>query len=247
MEPALTYANVTGRPTSAFVRAASLLSRGVASVQRQHRPYAASWHAANAAALAEPGPRWIVFGDSMSQGIGTASFDAGWVNQLHAQLREEGFDLPVANLSASGARVEDVLTQQIPAWQSLPPAPDGQAAPDLITVLIGSNDLMSKPHRLALPERFAELLRLLPHGAVIATMPQPRAAAQAVNEALRQAAGRNEITLVDMRASGPSSWRGRLAADHFHPNELGYEGIAQAFHGPVLETLRSTMANEPEG
>ena len=220
------------------MRAASALSRGVAAVQGQHRPYAAAWHSANAAALGAPGPRWIVFGDSMSQGIGTASYDAGWVNQLHRRLRGEGYDLPIVNLSASGARVADLLAQQVPAWRALPAAPGHQGAPDLITVLVGSNDLMSKPHRTALANTFAELVRQLPSGAVIATLPQPRSAAYAVNDMLRQAAEAGEVTLVDMRASGPGSWRGRLASDHFHPNELGYEGIANAFYDPVLRTLR---------
>ena len=247
MEPELRYANVTGRPTSAFVRVAARLSRGVAAVQRQHRPYADAWHAANRAALLAPGPRWIVFGDSMSQGIGTEGFDAGWVSQLHDQLRDEGFDLPIVNLSASGARVPDLLAQQIPAWQALPAAPGPRSAPDLVTVLIGSNDLISKTFRNEFPANVAELLRQLPRGAVVATLPQPRAAAYAVNALLRTAADRGDVTLVDMRSSGPASWRGRLASDHFHPNELGYAGIAAAFHDPVLRTLRAHTVDGPPG
>jgi hypothetical protein len=108
----LDYANVTGRPASRFVRAAATLLPGVASVTKQHAPYAQAWLTANRLALQRPGPRWIVFGDSMSQGIGASSFDAGWVNQLHALLAADGIDLPVVNLSASGARVSDVIAQQ---------------------------------------------------------------------------------------------------------------------------------------
>jgi len=212
------------------VRVASRLSRGVASVQAQHAPYAAAWHEANRGALAIPGPRWIVLGDSMSQGIGADAFDSGWVNQLQARLDRQ---LPIVNLSASGARVPDVLQQQLPAWQALP------AETDLVTVLIGSNDLLSRAHRDPLPARVTELLGQLPKGAVVATMPQPRAAARAVNAVLVAAAERGDIHIVDLRATGPSSWRGRLAADHFHPNELGYAGIADAFEAPVRRALAS--------
>ena len=225
----LAYANVTGRPTSRLVRVASAVSRGVAAVQRQHAPYAQAWHAANLAVLDRPGPRWIVLGDSMSQGIGAKAFDRGWVNQLDARLAVEGLGLPIVNLSASGARVPDVLSQQLPAWQAV------RSEDDLVTVLIGSNDLMSKVHRDTLPARFAELIDRLPNGAIVATMPQPRAAASAVNSLLRAAEERGKLRLVDLRRSGPSSWRGRLAADHFHPNELGYAGIAEAFYAPVRE------------
>ncbi|MCW2497603.1 SGNH/GDSL hydrolase family protein [Jatrophihabitans sp.] len=239
MEPTLEYANVTGRPSSRFVRTAAALSRGVASVQRQHPGYAAQWHAANLRALSAPGPRWTVLGDSMSLGIGSTAYDAGWVNQLQAELETAGLALPIVNLSASGARVPDVLNQQLPAWRALPPAPE------LVTVLIGSNDLMSRTHRDALPAAFAELIAQLPRGAVVATMPQPRAAARAVNALLTAAAERGDITLVDMRSSGPASWRGRLAADHFHPNELGYAGIAEAFSAPVRRALASIVQPLP--
>lgn len=225
---------MTGRPSSRLVRVVATVSKGVASVQAQHLPYAAAWHRANIEALTQAGPRWIVLGDSMSQGIGATAFDRGWVNQLHDRLP---VDLPIVNLSASGARLPDVLDQQLQAWRTLPPAPASQDSSDLVTVLIGSNDLMSRAHRDALPDRFAELLDQLPPGAVVATMPQPRAAATAVNTLLRAAADRAAITLVDMRRSGPTSWRGRLAADHFHPNELGYAGIADAFYEPVLHVL----------
>jgi lysophospholipase L1-like esterase len=163
------------------------------------------------------------------------------VNQLHDRLLADGLDLPIVNLSASGARVSDVLEQQLPAWRGLPPAPGSPDIDDVITVLIGSNDLLSKLHREALPGQFARLLAELPRGSVIATMPQPRAAAGAVNELLSSAAERGEVTLVDLRGSGPASWRGRLAADHFHPNERGYASIAEAFFGPVLATVADQL------
>jgi lysophospholipase L1-like esterase len=39
--------------------------------------------------------------------------------------------------------------------------------------------------------------------------------------------------MVDMRRSGPPSWRGKLAEDHFHPNNAGYAGIADAFYEKI--------------
>jgi lysophospholipase L1-like esterase len=234
MDVPLDYANLTGRPPGRVLRAASLLSRGVASVQRQMPRYAQQWHDANQVALARPGRRWYVLGDSMSQGIGATAFDRGWVDQLAARLEGDGTPVVVVNLSASGARVPDVLDTQLPVLTALGVRPD-----DLVTVLIGSNDLMSGAHRATLPAAFERLVATLPNGSVVATMPQPRAAARASNAVLAAAAARGAISLVEMRSSGLSSWRGRLAADHFHPNELGYAGIADAFHGPVARRLHA--------
>lgn len=220
----LDYANRTGRGPGRVVRALGLVLPGVREVQRQVEPYADAWHAHNRRMLDRTGRRWIVLGDSMSQGIGASAWDAGWLR---------GIDLspePVLiNLSATGARVRDVLDQQLPAYADLGPRPD-----DLLTVMIGSNDLFAGgAAREALPDGFAELTRVLPEGAVVATLPQPRTAARLANRHLDRAAERGRLRLVDLRTSGPDSWRGRLAPDFFHPNDLGYAAMAAAF-APVL-------------
>lgn len=232
-ETAFEYANLTGRPPGALVTALGRVLPGVASVQGQVRPYAAAWRSANTAALAAPGRRWIVLGDSISQGIGADTPRGGWVSQLQAEAAIGGVELNVVNLSASGALVPDLLRQQLPAWRALAPRPE--AAPDIVTVLIGSNDLMSRRHRDELPNAFASLLDQLPAGAIVATLPQPRRAAAAVNDHIEAARVERGIGVLDMRRTGPASWRGRLAADHFHPNENGYRGIAEAFLPLVLE------------
>jgi lysophospholipase L1-like esterase len=235
--PAFDYENVTGRPSAPLVLALARVLPGVAAVQSQHQPYAQAWRAANLEALARPGPRWIVFGDSMSLGVGASRFDAGWVNQVHDRLVAGGRRFEIVNLSANGARASDVLEQQIPAWQSLPPAPGAPDQPDLVTLLIGSNDLLSRTHRERLPAVFTRLIDQLPEGSVIATLPQPRAAARAVNEIIAAGQTRRDLTVVDMRARGPKSWRGKLADDHFHPNDAGYRDIADAFLDPIRSSI----------
>ena len=175
----LVYDNRTGRPPGRVVRALGRVLPGVARVQRQVEPYADHWAAANRATLAAPSGRrrWVVLGDSMSVGVGASSPGAGWVGQLHERLRDAGHDLEVLNLAATGARVPDVVEQQLPALAAL-----GSAGPrpDLVTVLIGSNDLFGgRAHRDALGASMSRLVTLLPRGAVVSTLPQPRAAARA--------------------------------------------------------------------
>jgi lysophospholipase L1-like esterase len=229
----LTYDNRTGRGPGRVVRTLGLVLPGVRRVQRQVEPYADAWHARNRRSLAAPGPRWFVLGDSMSQAVGASAFDAGWVDQLARRL-SPSVEVPrVVNLSATGARTPDLLEQQLPALASLRPGRE-----DLVTVLIGSNDLFAgRVFREALPDAFAHLVERLPAGSVVASLPQPRAAATAANRHLELAASTGRLRLVDLRTSGPSSWRGRVAEDRFHPNDAGYTAIADAFEPVVRQAL----------
>ncbi len=230
------YANRTGRPPGRTVRALGVVLPGIAQVRRQAEPYADAWHARTRDAAAAPGRRWVVLGDSMSQAIGAPGPDRGWVDQLLGRLGAAALDLQVVNLSATGARVPDVIEQQLPAWSALPPA--RSPLPDLVTVMVGSNDLFSgAQHRARLPDAMAELVARLPRGSVVTTLPQPRSAARLANRHIDEAARRGHLHVVDLRTEGPSSWRGKLAADFFHPNEAGYAAITDAFEPVVRRVL----------
>lgn len=233
----LGYENRTGRERGMLTRALGAVLPGVRAVNDQVEPYASAWTAHNARALGTPGRRWVVLGDSMSQGVGASSWDAGWVDQLAALLAEHGHPLVVVNLSATGARTPDLVDQQLPVLRALPPAV-GTNEPDLVTVMIGSNDLFAGgAFRRGLPDAFARMVAALPRGAVVATLPQPRTAARRANLHLEEAAGRGDLTIVDLRTDGPSSWRGRLASDFFHPNDAGYAEMARPFLPVALRAL----------
>ena len=234
---AFPYDNRTGRGPGRFVWALGVLVPGVARVRATADPYADAWRTANLRALAETARRWVVLGDSMSQGVGAPAFDRGLVGQLARRLAADGDVLRVVNLSATGARVPDLLDQQLPLLDALPPT--GSRGPDLVTVLIGSNDLFgARRHRDALPTAMARLVDRLPRGAVVATLPQPRAAARAANRSIEAAAADGRIRMVDLRTAGPDTWRGRLAPDFFHPNEAGHAALADAFEPVVRRALR---------
>jgi lysophospholipase L1-like esterase len=237
------YDNRTGRPPGRFVTALGVVLPGIAAVRRTADPLAETWRQRNREALQSQGSnrRWIVLGDSMMQSVGASSIDAGLVGQLHDRLVAQGFPLEIVNLSATGARVPDVLAQQVPVMEALS-APT--AGPDLVSVLVGSNDLFGGGvHRRELPDAMRRLVAVLPRGSVVCTLPQPRAAARAANVHLDAAARDGHLHLVDLRVSGPRSWRGKLAADRFHPNDAGYSGMADAFEPVLLEALRERSAD----
>jgi lysophospholipase L1-like esterase len=220
--PDFTYSNLSTRPPGRFITLARRVLPGVARVEDQIAPYAAAWHERNIAALGATGPLWVVLGDSISQGIGASSVDRGWVPQARSLLHQAGIDYRVLNLSVSGARVADLIDHQVPAMNAL------AAAPDLVTVFTGSNDVIRKANRRALPQRFSELLALLPRGTMIATVPAPRGVLAEINALLDQAAPGLGLTGV-MVAIPP----GARAEDHFHPGDAGHAAIARAFAAAV--------------
>lgn len=227
------YDNRTGRGPGRVVRAMGLVLPGVRRVRDQAEPYADAWHAHNRAALRRPGRRWIVLGDSMSQGVGAPTFDGGWVGQLAGRLSSTSDDLVVVNLSATGARVTDVLEQQLPAMALI-----GSREDDVVSVLAGSNDLFSGAEaREALPKACATLLERLPQGSVVSTLPPRGPAGAAANRHIEAARAAGQVRVVDMMSDGPASWRGKLAADFFHPNQRGYAAIADAFEAPMRAAL----------
>jgi lysophospholipase L1-like esterase len=224
------YSNLNTRPSGPFIKTASLFLPGVRRVQAQVPAYAAAWRRVNQASLSAAGPLWVALGDSMTLGIGASAYDQGWVGQVDRQLTRDGSPHRIVNLSFSGARVADVLDRQLPAMEEL-----GQR-PDLVTVLIGSNDTTRKSHREALPSSYARLLSRLPPGTVIGTLGSAYHVAAEITELIREAARERGLIVADMRQGGPSSWRGRLAEDHFHPNDLGYAGMASVFAAAIEGT-----------
>lgn len=213
------FSNLSGRPPGQFVALASRFSRAVRSVQEQTAPYAASWLQHNIAALAGDGPLWVALGDSMTVGIGATAYDRGWVGQLATRM--PGWR--VVNLGISGGRVRDVLDRELAALEQL------GIAPDLVTLLIGNNDLMNPRYRPTLPADHAELLERIPAGTVVGNQPGTYEAALEFNAQIDAAVTARGLVLAELRDPRTRHWKGKLAADHFHPNERGYAGMADIF------------------
>lgn len=226
------------RPRTAGSIALSVAARlvpGIGRVRAQEAPFADAWRAANTRALEREAPLWVAMGDSMSQGIGARDISGGWVGQLHSRLDVGGIHLRLVNLSASGARVRDLLHVQLPRLRAL------EAAPALVTVLIGANDMVLRGRRAAAVATFEKLLADLPPGVtVIATLPRRNPQALAINANIDAAAASGRVRMADMRSRTMGSYRGTLADDHFHPNERGYAAIAAVFEAAIDLSALST-------
>lgn len=192
--------------------------------------------AANRQALATDGPLWVVLGDSMSQGIGATAYDRGWAGQLRDRLAADGHHYRLLNFSVSGARVEDVLTTQLPALEQL------GVKPDLVTVLIGANNLLRKKYQAALVPDFTAMLERLPEGSIIGCITGHSALASTANQVLQAAAVRKHFKIADMNWAFRPPYKSKLSEDFFHPNDQGYAGIAAAFEEAITGATRPADA-----
>jgi lysophospholipase L1-like esterase len=217
------YSNLNDRSPGWFLRLARRLLPGVNLVESEIKPYAQGWQERNLEALAAAGPLWVVLGDSLSQGVGASSIEHSWVLQTWHALAGRGVRYRILNLSFSGARVSDVLTRQIPALAGV------SATPDLVTVLIGSNDIIRRDLRARLPANYRAMLSALPAGALVATVPRTRGVQAEVNRIVYEAEAAGAVVAVPLHFAA-----GARAADHFHPDDTGYAAIAADFTTAIL-------------
>ncbi len=165
---------------------------------------------------------WLVLGDSTAQGIGSSAYDRGWVGQLHEHLSAEGHELRLVNLSQSGARTRDVLGVQLPLARRL------GLDPVLITVAVGANDIRAS-RRAGLAVGLERLTAALPAQTVIGTIPGRPQTVRPFNEQIREWAARHDLRVAETGGAITPPFRGKLASDFFHPNDVGYGLWAEAF------------------
>lgn len=211
---------------------------GVRATLGQAPEFARWWHEANAGAVSGRGPLWVALGDSTAQGIGADRPDLGYVGQLYARLRTHGRPWRLVNLSKTGARVGDVLADQLPQAVELKPS--------LVTCAVGSNDILWRTPRARFDVALEELLAGLPLRAVVATLPQGlgRQRALDVNGRIIDWAAARGLRVANLWATTGPPYRGKFARDGFHPNARGYRDWTDAFADALHDELGDTPLEE---
>ena len=186
---------------------------------------------------------WL--GDSTGAGVGASGVEAAVVTRV---ARDLGRSVELRVLARSGARIGDVLTEQLPRL----PAID----PDVVVVAVGGNDVTHLTSEVLFERQYDLLLDALealePSNVVsvgigdfgtVPRIPQPLRAivewrARALDDLIRESTARHDVPYVDLYGeTGPvfAVSPGRYyAEDAFHPNDLGYRVWADA----ILEVLR---------
>jgi lysophospholipase L1-like esterase len=172
----------------------------------------------------------LAFGDSITHGGGELQW--GVALQSWALWMARGLGLPYSGYAVDGARVGDVLRDQLPAFKRH--AVGAQSVYDVSCLYIGVNDvrhldwdagLFAAEHHAALAQLLGRARRTLAVTAPLQLgLPRARAKVRELNcviEANARDLGVLIVDLSDFRA------RNHLMADRVHPTALGQVAIAE--------------------
>jgi lysophospholipase L1-like esterase len=220
---------------------------GVAFVDVQARTFAEYWNRHNETALTGDGPLWVVLGDSTAQGLGATSPMHGYVGQVARVLDERsGQPWRILNLSRAGAQAAHVLHDQLAVLDQL------GVEPDLVTCGIGSNDILGTAPK-TFHGNLRQLIRRLPSYSVVMDLLLPdkfwaigglaSPYVAGINRTIHSSAAERGLPVAEISRHVRPPWRGKLAPDLFHPNDLGYQHQSNALLAALPATL--TRAASP--
>lgn len=184
----------------------------------------------------EKAVRIVIFGDSISEGVGATRSQYSYVSQIGEYVAEQtGRPVSVLNYSVSGATSDDVLADQLPKA-------DLDNA-NLVLLEIGVND--SIKHRGDLTgfrRNFTQILSQLPlDKTVVADMPfvefrrKHQAAVEEILNGIKVARAYPSRVFVHFL-----SLLSATAGDFWHPNDKGHAMWLEAFKPGVYEVLQRT-------
>jgi lysophospholipase L1-like esterase len=184
---------------------------------------------------------YIALGDSTAQGIGASKPENGYVGLLASEITASTHrPVHIINISKSGAKIADVINEQLPQLASLK---TGKA---VITMEIGANDMVANADEDAIRAGAEQLFSQLPKNVIVSDIPsfsktwlssREIKIAQS-NKIYREVARKHGFELVPLydRLKSTHGWSGN-AIDFFHPNDKGYEVWAEVFKDKVLKAV----------
>jgi acyl-CoA thioesterase I len=103
----------------------------------------------------------------------------------------------------------------------------------VVTCSIGSNDILRSVNTMRITRALRRLFVSLEGHELVAVATLPigsfSIAGRVVNAMIRREAPAHGLRVADVHASFRPPYRGKIARDRFHPNEIGYRDWAAAF------------------
>jgi lysophospholipase L1-like esterase len=175
----------------------------------------------------------------VAQGIGASSPQKSYVGRLVKSLeRKTGRQVRVTNLSVSGARVEDVLRDQLPKLKRMTLDSDS-----IVTIDIGANNMGEDFDIQKFETGMREILHALPKQTVVADVPyfgngfkrklEPHVTQ--ANEKLVSLLAEVGLRRAKVHEATMVGGFRSVAGDFFHPSDYGYDQWFSAFWS-VLDT-----------
>lgn len=195
--------------------------------------------------------RFVVLGDSTAAGLGADAPQDSYPSLLAERLGDDGYRVEMTSLGISGARVADLLSNQVPRAAEMDP--------DLVFVGIGANDVTHVTPLDEVRAGMAEAIeRLKATGAtvVVSGVPDMRAAAfyeplrsvagwrgSSVTAAIEDAAAIEDVVVVPLAAETypffAADPEAHNSSDDFHPSSIGYARWATAIYPYLKSALES--------
>ncbi|WP_052121396.1 arylesterase [Inquilinus limosus] len=189
-------------------------------------------------ALAQAGTiRILALGDSLTAGFGLDPAD-GFVPQLQAALRAQGFDVTVLNGGVSGDTSAGGLDRLDWALAD---------KPDLVLVELGANDMLRGVDPASTRANLDKILTRLGQEKLPTLLAGMRAApnlgpayAKAFDPIFPDLAKAHGVTLYPFFLDGVATVAALNQADGMHPNPTGVKLIVERITPAVVELIRSS-------
>ena len=199
--------------------------------------------------------RYVALGDSYTIGTGLEDESQNFPSRLAKRLTEEtGIDVSLANLGVNGYTTTDLIREELPVARRI--------GPELVTILIGANDVVQGSTEAAYRTRLAEIydalagvalpatklvsvsipdFSALPGAASFGPASDLRTRIDAFNRIAQSEAAAHGFHYADIGAITREVKRGQdwLAADGLHPGPAQHRAIADQLWrllGPLIKT-----------
>lgn len=184
----------------------------------------------------------IALGDSLAQGVGATSTKYSYVGRLETAIAEKTSQpVYVINLSKSGAKIRDVINDQIPKLKDI-----NMNKKTVVTLDIGTNDVTRGSYGDQFKADIEKLFSQLPQKTVVADLPylgksrwqskDPQI--EQANIILHEAAQKYGLTVVPVHQNlKDKNSLNVYSGDLFHPSNYGYEIWFETFWTTLQKRL----------